>query len=258
MTDPRADLRTDRDGHVAVVEIRRGPNNFFDAALIQALAETFEALDADPDARCILLCAEGKNFCAGADFGSGEGAGPDIEQARRLYRNAVRLFRAKTPVVAAVQGAAVGGGLGLALVADFRAATAQSRFTANFNRLGIHPGFGLSTTLPRLVGPQKASLLFFTGRRIGGDEALAIGLVDQLAAEDALRQDALAFAQEIALSAPLAVATTRATLRNGLADAVEAAVERELAAQAQSFRSEDFIEGVKAMTERRAPMFTGR
>jgi enoyl-CoA hydratase/carnithine racemase len=253
-----ADLSVERDGHVAVVEIRRGPNNFFDAALIEALAEAFEGLDADPEVRCLLLCAEGKNFCAGANFGGGDGAKPDVLDARRLYQNAVRLFRAKTPVVAAVQGAAVGGGLGLALVADFRVATAGSRFAANFNRLGIHPGFGLSATLPRLVGPQQASLLFFTGRRIDGEEALAIGLVDQLAAEDALRNDALAFTHEIALSAPLAVAETRATLRLGLADAVAAAVERELAAQAENFQSEDFIEGVKAMTERRPPQFKAR
>ena len=253
-----ADLSVERDGHVAIVEIRRGPNNFFDAALVEALAETFEALDADPDARCILLCAEGKNFCAGANFGGGEGAKPDVLDARKLYRNAVRLFQARTPVVAAVQGAAVGGGLGLALVADFRVATAQSRFTANFNRLGIHPGFGLSATLPRLIGAQKASLLFFTGRRIGGEEALSIGLVDQLAEEDALRADALALAHEIGLSAPLAVAATRATLRLGLADAVAAAVERELAVQAENFQSDDFVEGVKAMTERRSPEFKAR
>ncbi|HEY3813465.1 MAG TPA: enoyl-CoA hydratase/isomerase family protein [Caulobacteraceae bacterium] len=253
-----SDLRLERDGHVAIVEICRGPNNFFDTALIEALAEVFEALDADADARCILLCAEGKNFCAGADFGGASAAAPAVEDARRLYQSAVRLFRAKTPVVAGVQGSAVGGGLGLALVADFRVATAQSRFTANFNRIGIHPGFGLSTTLPRLIGPQKASLLFFTGRRIGGDEALAIGLVDQVAAEEALRDHALALAREIALSAPLAVAATRATLRLGLADAVAAAVERELAGQAENFRSEDFIEGVKAMTERRPPQFKAR
>jgi enoyl-CoA hydratase/carnithine racemase len=252
-----SDLRTERDGHVAIVEICRAPNNFFDTALIRALGDQFDAFDADPDVRCVLLCAEGKNFCAGANFGGGE-ARPDPNDAATLYREALRLFRAKTPVVAAVQGAAVGGGLGLALVADFRVSTAQSRFTANFNRIGIHPGFGLSTTLPRLIGMQKASLLFFTGRRIGGEEALAIGLVDQLAAEDSLRADALALAQEIVQSAPLALTATRESLRQGLADAVEAAVTRELAAQAEHFQTDDFLEGVKAMQERRPPRFTAR
>ena len=111
-----------------------------------------------------------------------------------LYQQAVRLFRTKKPVVAAVQGAAVGGGLGLSLVADFRVASPDSRFTANFNRLGFHPGFGLSITLPRVVGPQKAALLFYTGRRIDGNEAHAIGLVDVLVPQDELRAAALSLA----------------------------------------------------------------
>ena len=104
-------------------------------------------------------------------------------RARHLYKEATRLFRARKPVVAAVHGAAVGGGLGLALVADFRVTCAEARFSANFNRLGFHPGFGLTTTLPRLVGPQQAALLFYTGRRIAGDEAVRIGLADLLVAQ---------------------------------------------------------------------------
>jgi enoyl-CoA hydratase/carnithine racemase len=186
-------------------------------------------------------------------MGSSEDAGGD-----HIYRHAVRLFRCPLPIVAAVQGAAVGGGLGLALVADFRVASAQSRFSANFNRLGIHPGFGLSVTLPRVVGPQQAALLFYTGRRIGGGEAHAIGLVDVLAEGEGLREAALSLASEIAQSAPLAVMSTRATLRRGLADAVAAATEHELAEQHKQFATEDFAEGVKAMAERRLPMFRGR
>jgi enoyl-CoA hydratase/carnithine racemase len=148
--------------------------------------------------------------------------------------------------------------LGLALVADFRVASVQSRFTANFNRLGFHPGFGLSVTLPRLVGVQKAALLFYTGRRIGGEEAHAIGLVDVLAPQDELRAAALALSVEIAQSAPIAVVSTRHTLRRGLADAVAAITDHELSEQQQHFQTEDFKEGVRAMAERRLPVFRRR
>ena len=112
------------------------------------IADGLESLDDDPRCRAAVLCAQGKHFCAGADF-SPEGARYTTED---LYAAAVRIFRTHTPVVAAVHGAAVGGGLGLALAADFRIAAPEARFSANFARLGFHQGFGLSVTLPRLVG----------------------------------------------------------------------------------------------------------
>jgi enoyl-CoA hydratase/carnithine racemase len=253
-----SDVRVSTDGHVGIAEICRAPHNFFDIPLIRDLAAAFEAFDADPAIRCILLCAEGKNFCAGANFTSPARDTVGDRQGGHLYQQAVRLFRCETPIVAAVQGAAVGGGLGLALVADFRVASAESRFTANFNRLGFHPGFGLSVTLPRVIGTQQAALLFYTGRRIDGVRAEAIGLVDVLAPADRLRDAAMELAREIATSAPIAVASTRRTLRRGLADAVAAITDHELGEQQQHFLTADFKEGVAAMAERRAPAFQGR
>ncbi len=252
------DVRVSAAGHVGIAEICRAPNNYFDMALIGALAEAFERFDADPAIRAILLCAEGRNFCAGADFSSPARDTVGSRDGGHLYQQAVRLFRCETPVVAAVQGAAVGGGLGLSLVADFRVASADSRFTANFNRLGFHPGFGLSITLPRVVGEQKAALLFYTGRRIGGEEAHAIGLVDVLVPQAELREAALGLAREIAQSAPIAVTSTRRTLRRGLADAVAAITDHELTEQQQHFETADFREGVRAMAERRLPDFSRR
>lgn len=253
-----SDVTVSIQGNVGIAEICRGPNNYFDMTLIADLASAFEQFDADPAIRSVLLCSEGRNFCAGADFSAPARQTVGNRQGGHLYQQAIRLFRCTKPVVAAVQGAAVGGGLGLSLVADFRVASTGSRFTANFNRLGFHPGFGLSVTLPRVVGPQKAALLFYTGRRIDGVEAEAIGLVDVLAPDDGLRGAAMALATEIAEAAPIAVASTRATLRAGLADAIAAATDHELDEQQKHFETADFREGVKAMAERRLPAFQRR
>jgi enoyl-CoA hydratase/carnithine racemase len=265
MTDTPAyrEIGVERDGHVATVEMRRPPHNFFDSALVAELGEAFERLDADPDCRAIVFVAQGRSFCAGADFSSRMDTGTVAEgtrsgSGRHLYKEATRLFRTRKPIVAAVQGAAVGGGLGLALVADFRVTCEEARFSANFNRLGFHPGFGLTATLPRLVGAQQAALLFYTGRRIHGGEAVRIGLADLLVPQSEVRSAAQALALEIAQSAPLAVLATRETMRRGLVDAVEAATERELVEQDWLRRTEDFKEGVKAMADRRLPNFQGR
>lgn len=243
------------DDHVATVTLCRPPNNFFSMDLIGGVADAVERLDDDPACRAIVLRAEGKHFCAGADFsGSSSGDGYTTDD---LYAAAVRIFRGSKPIVAAVQGAAIGGGLGLALSADFRVAAPEARFSANFARLGFHQGFGLSVTLPRLVGPQAAAELLYTGRRVKGDEAVDLGLADRLVDLDDLAHAAHAFAREIAISAPLAVTSIRSTLRGDLADEVEAATRHEAAEQARLRRTADFAEGTRAMAERRPPDFTG-
>ncbi len=249
------DIAVSLDKHVALIEIQRPPFNYFDVDLITDLADAFEELDRNEQCRVIVLAAQGKAFCAGADFSGGGTRGAPGD----LYRHALRMFRTRKPVVAAIHGAAIGGGLGLALVGDFRVTCPQARFSANFNRLGFHPGFGLSTTLPRLVGEQQAALLMYTGRRIGGEEAVRIGLADVLAADEAaVRTAALELAEEIACSAPLAVQDTRTTLRAGLADAIAAAVDVEAEAQGRHFQTADFKEGVAATAARRLPQFTGK
>jgi enoyl-CoA hydratase/carnithine racemase len=251
------DLRHD----IATVELRRPPHNFFDAALIGQIAAAFEQLDAATDCRAIVLASQGKSFCAGANFGeSGAPTNPAQRDSTtgQLYREAVRLFRVTKPVIAAVHGPAVGGGLGLALVADFRVTCPEATFSANFTKLGFHPGFGLSVTLPRLIGHNAAALLFLTSRRIKGDEAHRIGLADVLTSRDNVRCAALALANEIASCAPLGVVATRATLRRDLADRVADATEHELAEQSRLRQTEDFSEGIRASNARRAPEFQGR
>ena len=250
-----------RDGHVAVLEISRPPNNHVSVGLMRDLADALNDIDAERELRVSVFTTAGKVFCAGADLTApgdanivSPGAGPGINA---LYIEAVRLFSAKKPIVAAVQGAAVGAGLGLALVADFRVAAPEARFTANFVKLGFHPGFGITHTLPRLIGEQRAALMCLTGRRIKAEEALAWGLVDVVVPLEELRAAALTMAREIAEAAPLAVQATRATLRGELAARVKAQTDHEFLEQSALRKTADFAEGVRAVAERRPGRFTG-
>ncbi len=264
------DIAVTREGHIATVEIQRPPHNFFDFSLIGQIADAFEALDADADCRVIVLASQGRSFCAGADFSGAPdaqtapkqssasgGAGIAANSTGVLYREAIRLFRCRKPVVAAVQGPAIGGGLGLALVGDFRVTCPEARFAANFVKLGFHHGFGLSETLPALVGQQTANLMLLTGRRIGGEEAVSVGLADVLASREDLREAAMKLAAEIAVNAPLALLSIRATQRAGLADRVAAATDHELEEQQQLRATDDYREGVRAVSERRDGNFKG-
>ena len=262
------DLGVTLDAGVATLIIRRPPFNYFDVELIQTIARAFADLDALPECRALVLGAEGRAFCAGADFGGGERLDQDTakrdgdsafkRRSGRLYQEAVRLFGNRKPVVCAVQGAAIGGGLGLALVGDFRVTCPEARFSANFSRLGFHPGFGLTHTLPALIGQQRAHLMCYTGRRIGGQQAHAWGLADLLVPRSEVLAAARELAAEIAGSAPLAVQSIRATLRMGLAERVRAATDRELAEQEWLLQTEDAREGIKATAGRREPVFRGR
>ncbi|MGJ0183921.1 enoyl-CoA hydratase/isomerase family protein [Corynebacterium glyciniphilum] len=236
--------------HVATVELKRPPHNFFDEALLTELADVVTSFDDTADVRSIVLCSEGRNFCAGADL---RGMGPD--GIRRVYRQSARLFSGRKPIVAAVHGRAVGGGLGLAMAADFRVVAPDARLTANFAQLGFHQGFALSVTLSAAVGQQHAQDLLYTGRQVDGAEAVEIGLCDRLA--DDPRAGAAAYAAEIAASAPLAVPAIRATLRRQLVSETVAALDLEASAQASLLDTKDFEEGIAASIGKRPPNFTG-
>lgn len=269
---PVAGVGVQHEGLVGVVELRRPPHNFFDAGLIREVAAAFESLDADPECRAIVLAAEGSSFCAGADFSgrrpgaesfAGREGGADGERggvgAGSLYHEALRLFAIATPIVAAVHGPAIGGGLGLALVADFRVTCPEARWSANFARLGFHPGFALTVTLPELVGGQHARRLFYTGARIDGREAAAIGLADECVADvGAVRSRATELAAEIAGSAPLVVQAVKRTLAGDRIDRLRAATDHELTEQVRLLATEDAREGIAAYAERRPPQFQGR
>lgn len=254
-------LLESQDGFVVTLSINRPPNNHINRDLILRIASRLEALDDDEGCRAVVLTGAGKHFCAGADFSKGDSGGlvsPEGQPGRIMYVEAARLFRTRKPIIAAVQGAAIGAGLGLSVVADFRVTCAEARYSANFTRLGFHPGFGLSYTLPRLIGEQQAALLFYTGRRITGEDAHRIGLADVLVPQAEVLTAAQALAREIAVSSPAAVQGVRASMRRGIAEAFEAATEREFMQQSWQRQMEDFAEGRAAMAERREPNFKGR
>jgi len=271
------DIGVEKVGHVGTIEIRRPPLNFFDISLINQIADALDEFDRDIEIRSSVLSAQGKAFCAGANFGDPARQAQEARESEKtagktakgdpadnlgpinhLYIQAVRIFRAKKPIVAAVQGAAIGGGLGLAVSADFRITCPEARFSANFTKLGFHPGFGLTVTLPDLIGKNNAELMFYTSRRVTGEEAYKWGLANELVPQDQVKAAALKLAGEIAECSPLGLVSTRATMRAGLADRVMAATNHELTEQTRLRATEDFKEGVKATEQRRAANFKGR
>jgi enoyl-CoA hydratase/carnithine racemase len=263
------DIGVEKVGHVGTIEIRRPPLNFFDISLINQIADALDEFDRDIEIRASVLSAQGKAFCAGANFGDPARQEQEARVAKgdpadslgpinHLYIQAVRIFRAKKPIVAAVQGAAIGGGLGLAVSADFRVTCPEARFSANFTKLGFHPGFGLTVTLPELIGKNNAELMFYTSRRVTGEDAYKWGLANELVPQDQVKPAALRLASEIAECSPLGLLSTRATMRAGLADRVMAATNHELEEQTKLRATEDFKEGVKATEERRVAHFRGR
>jgi enoyl-CoA hydratase/carnithine racemase len=253
----------DVDGHVGLIELQDPPHNFLNVAQVKAIADALEAFDQDVGVRSAVLAAQGRSFCAGANFGgataerSGAANGTG-GSSQDLYAQAARLCAVEIPWIAAVQGPAIGGGLGLAMTANLRVTCPEARFCANFVKLGIHQGFGLSVTLPEVIGPPRAALVLLTGRRFKGDEATALGMADLCVALDAVRPTAIELATEIASGAPLAVRAINRTLRAGLADRLREATRHEAAEQARLFGTEDSREGVRSVTERREGKFIGR
>lgn len=247
---------------VATVTLANPPFNFLNPEIVSEYRKALESLDDNPECRAIVLASEGAVFCAGADFSQvindiKNGLDPSI-MLGEFYSEVRAMFHLRKPMVAAVEGPAIGAGLGLALLADFRISCPKATFAANFNRLGIHPGFGLSATLPRLIGTHNAELLFYTGRRVKGNEAKELGLLTELVDQDDVLARAHALAREIALSAPIAVMDTRSTMRQGLAEQVRIANIRELEQQTNEMKTLDFAEGIAASAARRDPAFKGQ
>ena len=256
-------LRTEVHGNVGVVIMDRPPHNFLNFRQIHDIADALEEMQNDMSIRCAVLAADGRSFCAGADFaGDGVGGGDDEvvggDATLALYQGSGRLFDVTLPIVGAIQGPAVGGGLGLAMVPDIRITCPDARFSANFASLGIHQGFGMSVTLPQLLGPSRAAQVLYSAKRYKGEEAVAIGLADECVPSEQVRERALEVATEIAANAPLALRAIKSSLRLGLGDRVREITQREAQLQAELSASDDAKEGIAAVGERRAGNFKGK
>lgn len=249
-----------RHGHVAEIVFDAPPHNFASVEVLKRIADAIEAADADPEVRCLVLASEGKSFCAGADLAGdeqivGEGG---MDSIGLFYHHAERMFRRTKPMVAAIQGAAVGAGLGLALAADFRVAGPGARFVCNFVRLGFHPGFAITRTLPAVVGHQRAGWMMLSAERVKPDDAHAWGLADRLCAAGEERAKAQRMAQEIATNAPLALLAVRKTWLGEIGDDVVSATRHEHTQQTILKATADYAEGVASVFERRDAKFVGR
>ena len=231
---------------------------------LQALHAVLLQVHGDERVRAVLLTGAGRNFCAGGDvhtfLSKGEQLPGYIRTATALLQNVVTLMmRMNPPVVTAVQGyAAGGGGMGLVCSSDFVIAAASANFLAGATRVAMVPDAAVSVTLTQLVGLRKAMEILLLNPVIPAAEALAIGLVTRVVADDQLDDAALALARQLATGAPAAQAATKRLLWNGLGQTVDACMPEENRFQSQLSGMGDALEGLRAVIDKRAPRFTGR
>jgi enoyl-CoA hydratase/carnithine racemase len=250
---------------VATIRLNRPENrNSMTPEVLARFRERVDAVRADASVRVVVFTGSGASFCAGADFRSTPavaGGGGDALPAQRAfatYEPFLSVFDLEVPTLAAMNGHAVGGGFGLALVCDLRIANREAKYGANFARLGFHSGMAISHLLPRIVGVPVAADLLFTGRLVTGEEAAAIGLVNEAVEPARVLEVAHAKARAIADAAPLAVRLMKRSLYAGLGWDPRNAAWQEAFAQSVTLATEDAREGIRALLEKREPKFTGR
>ncbi len=246
---------------IAVITLNRPDNrNSMTAELLDGFTAAVARARADAQARCVIITGSGTCFSAGADFKAdiqrGDSRMPH-ERSFAMYEPFLGVLDVEVPVIAALNGHTVGGGLGLALVCDIRVGAREAKYGANFARLGLHPGMAISYLLPRIVGASRAAEMLFTGRLVRGDEAERIGLIGEAVDTVDVLPRAQEIAAAIAASAPIAVRMTKRSLYRGLGWEPRAAAEQEAFAQAATIGTEDLREGIAALLEKRDPRFKG-
>lgn len=222
-------------------------------------------LEQEDSCRVVILTGAGKAFCAGYDLADAEdlpnlGALGMLDQQERAARALTAIRSLRVPVIAAVNGPAAGGGLSLVLAADIRIAGPAAKFNAAFVRIGLSAGdLGTSWLLTRLIGPARASEICFTGRAVGAQEAMDLGLVNSVSADDSLLDDTLALAAQIVANSPGGVQLSKRALQANMeTGSYAAAIELENRGQALLTRSPDMLEALTAFKEKRAPIFEGK
>ena len=267
MTSVTGDVTDDavsyqRHGAVGVVTMNRpASHNRMSEEVLAGFSAALAEARADGEARALVITGSGAAFSAGADFKAqlqrGGGERLPNERSFAMYEPFLAVLDIEVPVVAALNGHAVGGGFGLSLLCDVRVASRTAKLGANFCRLGLTPGLGISYLLPRLVGVSRAAELLFAGRLVTGEEAERIGLVSCAVDAGDVLDRAMELAGSFAASAPLAVRATKRALQDGLGWEVRRAAWRESVAQSATLATADFQEGVAALLEKREPRFRG-
>lgn len=251
------------DGDIATIALNRpSTGNAIDLATAEALLDAAIACDLDPAVRCVVLTGTGKLFCGGGDLASfqaaGDGLGAFLSKLAGVLHMAIsRLMRMPKPLLVVVNGPAAGAGMSLALAGDIVLAGRGAHFSTAYGQLGLTADGGMTWHLPRLVGLRRAQELLITGRRVGSEEALAIGLVTELADDEVLAQTAALRARALADGAVGAVGRIKDLLLASLDESLEGQLERETRAITASALDPESREGVEALRTRRKPDFSG-
>lgn len=262
-------LIIDRDGAVVTARLNRPEtrNALTDPAHMQEIEALCHSIGADRGVKALVLTGEGSAFCAGGNVKDmqqrgGIFAGSPCE-VRESYRNTIQriplaLYNLEVPVIAAINGPAVGAGLDLACMCDIRVASERALFAESFVKVGIVPGDGGAWLLPRVIGMPRASLMAFTGDTIDAAKAMAWGLVAEVVSGTELLAHAQALAQRIAANPSHALRLTKRLLREGQHMRLDSLLELSAAFQALSHHTDDHLEAVNAFLDKRAPAYTGR
>jgi enoyl-CoA hydratase len=254
----------ERDGGVARLTLNRPDvRNAMTGEVTEAFTEAVSELRGDPEVRVVVVTGAGKAFCAGGDLSWIQpGPGADVSSLRAKMRSFYPRFLVvrslDVPTIAAINGASIGAGLCLAMACDIRIAAEDAKLSTAFMRLGMHPGMAATYLLTRLVGTARASELFFTAKTIDGREAERIGLVNRAVPGASLVDEASALAREIAQNAPIPMGMTKRALYLAERADLETMLEYEGMAQPITLATEDLLEGLQAVKEKRPPRFEGR
>lgn len=249
------------DDHIGLITLNRPENrNSMTTGLMTAFHETVLRVQRERGLRCVIITGSGPNFCAGADFKSALGQGDRLphENFMALYKPFLAVADIDIPVIAALNGHAIGGGFGLALICDLRVANMQAKYGANFVRLGFHSGMAVTHMLPRLIGLPRANELLLTGRLVTGAEAAQLGIVNYAEEPTEVMPRALKLAREIAEGAPAVVRMMKRSIYRNLDWSPWATAELDSHLQSRTYAMEDAREGVAALLEKRKPVFRGR
>lgn len=254
-------LTETRDGVATITLNRPEKLNAFGGTMREELIEALDAAATDATIGCVVITGAGRGFCAGGDIdamlrmqqeGDAASFGSLLEAGRAV---ATRLRAMPKLAVAMVNGVAAGAGCNLALACDYRIASAEATLGQTFVRIGLHPDWGGSFFLPRLVGPSRALELMASGRMVAAEEALAIGMVDRVVPADRLASETLAFARAIAAGPRSAIAAIKKAVHASAANDLDAQLALEIAHQQAAFASNEAREGIAAFLEKRAPRF---